>query len=190
MSSGTPQLSDVDARIYTALARDPEARKKLAPEVRRLMPEIPIPEYDTQLANEKMLAEAVRPLTERIEQMEKERKERETNEFWQGQRNELKTRHGYSDQDIKDFEDRMGKEFQNGQLSYSDLHYYFRSKDYPLPPGNVNIGLSGAPRGSLEAEWRTAMKNPETNPGSRAFKGDRREYFRNLWNKASEELPR
>jgi hypothetical protein len=183
-------LSETDARIYTALARDPQARRVLAPEVRRLVPEVPLPEYDAQIANEKAISEAVRPLQERLEQMEKEKKERDSNEYWQAQRGILKTRYGYNDKQVSEFEERLAKEFKNGQLDYGDLHAYFQSKDYPLPPGNVNIGLNGSARGQLEQEWRAQMKNPETNPGSRAFKGDRREYFRNLWNKAQEDLPR
>lgn len=184
-----PQLSEMDARIYTALARDPEARRKMAPEVRRLIPEVPIPEYDAQIANEAIVQSAIKPLQERLEAMEKEKKERETNEYWTQQRNDLK-RLGYSEAGVKEFEERLGKEFANGQLSYSDLHYYFQSKDHPLPPGSLNVGINGVPRSGQETEWRAAMKNPETNPGTRAFKGDKREYFRNLWNKASEDLPR
>lgn len=184
-----PQLSEMDARIYTALARDPEARRKMAPEVRRLIPEVPIPEYDAQIANQAMIEAAMKPLQERLESMEKEKKEKETNEYWTRQRNDLK-RVGYDDEGVQKFEERLGKDFANGQLSYLDLHYYYQAKDHPLPPGSMNVGLNGVPRSSLESQWRQDMKNPETNPGTRAFKGDKPSYFRSLWNKAQEEKPR
>jgi len=175
------QLTDLDKQIYAALNADPEARSKLLPEVKRLFPNVPLNGYDEKVAAEKSVEERVKPLMERIDELQAKIKQKDDNEFWENQRNILR-KDGVPDTEIKKFEERMAKEWSGGQMDYGDIYRYFQLKDAPLSPSSAGIGFSGARRSDMEEDWRTNLKNdPTKNPSHKLFKGNKARHFKDRW---------
>lgn len=175
-------ISALDQKIYRALNADPEARAKMLPEVKRLFPTLPLPDYDGKVAAEKLAEEKIKPLLERIDELQAKQKKRDDDEYWEGQRNLLR-RDGVPNDEIQKFEEWMTKEWAGGQMDYKDIYRYKQLKELPLVPNANGIGASGLRRSQMEADWRQNLKNdPTKNPSHKLFKGDKKEHFRQRWN--------
>jgi hypothetical protein len=177
-------LNDQDARLMELLASDPAARRELVKHGARLMPDHPVVRQEASTTG--ALEDKLKPLQDKIEDLEKKLQEKLGRDMWEARRDEVrKAPFFFNQEQILELEDRMRKD---GTVygSFADAARYYQYQDQPTHPSGAPTGITPFGRRTKEEEnWRSMIKDPK----SRLWK-DRKNLMREQWKAGSEELSR
>jgi hypothetical protein len=177
-------LNEQDARLLELLASDPAARRELVKHGARLMPDHPVVRQEASTST--AFDDKVKPLQEKIEELEKELKNKDGRDLLHARRSEVTGAPFYfNEAQVKELEERMMKD-GDGNLygSYAAAARYYQYQDQPTHPAGGPTGITPFGRRTKEEEnWRSMIKDPK----SRLWK-DRKNLMREQWEAGSAEL--
>lgn len=179
-------LSDQDERLLALLASDPAARRELVKHGSRLMPDHPVVRQEA--STESAFDSKVKPLQDKIEELEKELRNKDNRDLLSARRSEVTGPPFYfNEAQVQELEDRMRKD-GDGNLygSYAAAARYYQYQDQPTHPSGGPAAITPFGRRTpAEENWRKMIKDPT----SRLWK-DRKNLMREQWKAGSEELSR
>jgi hypothetical protein len=177
-------LSEQDEKLMSLLASDPAARRELVKHGARLMPDHPVVRQEA--TTESAFDDKVKPLKEKIEELEKQLHEKTSRDMWEARRESVRKAPFYfTDEQILELEERMRKD---GTLykDYVAAARYYQFEDQPTHPSSAPTGITPFGRRTKgEEDWRKMIKDPK----SRLWK-DRKNLMREQWEAGSAELNR
>jgi hypothetical protein len=175
-----------EQQILEALLKDPKSRRVLQLETKKKFPDYPIPEIDAASEIEERFASQLNPLKEEVERLRGQLASKQSTDSWEGAKEELRRKYGWSDKTIESFKADLEKEFANGEkpLGYTDLAEYWMMKRNALQPTGVTT-ISGRQMQAEEQDMRKMLDDPTSdifNP-TKAKK-----LMQNGWEAAKQEL--
>lgn len=178
-------LSEQDAQFYTQLANDPIARPALMKHLKRINPDLSLPEIDAQERLETQVQERLKPLQDEITELKTQVGKKLTDDLRDRLQSSVR-QHPWNlnDEQVKELEARMHKSpvmFPD----YVEALKYFRYEDAPNHPQGIP-SLSPFGHKSAQTEsWRELVSDPKSPVWT-----DRKNYMREEWAKGSDELSR
>jgi hypothetical protein len=176
-----------DQELLDILKGDPQGRLAMQAEIKRIRPDIKLPEYDTTQEFERRGSEREKALQAQLDEIKKKTEDRESRDYWDQRRSALrKAPFNLDDEEIYALEKRMVEDkitFDN----HRQMAEYYQTKDQPLTPSGFSLSTPFGRKSKAEPEeWRKQLKDPS----SELFKNRRnpKAWIDKQWKEAMNEL--
>lgn len=187
-------FSEAELKTLEAIAMHPKGRRMMAAAVKEVVPDYPLPpDIATEERMEAMLEEKLKPVMEENKALKEQFAKQQADTDWKAQVNQVKKELGWGDKQVSEFLEHFQKEYNEpGPVKLVKLAKAYEYENAPLMPSQPTQGAGRfwGPMGDTEKEWRTAIKDPNSDFMKAVRSGNQRkkkEIKQKWWDKAGQE---
>lgn len=187
-------FSEAELKTLEAVAMHPKGRKLMAGAVREVVPDYPLPpDIAAEERMQAMLEEKLKPVLEDNKSLREQLAKQQADTDWKAQVAQVKKELGWGEKQLTEFLKDFGERYKDSApVSLATLAKAYEHENAPLVPSQPTQGAGRfwGPMGDTEKEWRTAIKDPNSDFMKAVRSGNQRkkkEIKQKWWDKAGQE---